>query len=390
MSDVTTVAPTTPTASETIAVPKTRYEERVEASREERKRIVEEATPKSEETKKNAKEKSEKPRALRELEEELGREIEEAQEPETSSGESEEDSEVETESESEELREDEAEKKTEKKDRSRDDHDRDTEKSDFHKLKVDGEEKEVTYDKLKELAQKGFAADKRFQQAAAREKQVDRFFEALKDDPLRVLMHPSLGINLEELSERVLWQKIAPQVMGEKEWEAERQAEQDRQDLARLRKKEEKEREQRRAATEKAEAEKKNAEKAENVKRWTTAIDAALKDAKVPVTAWSRSRTAAYLKQEIAAGNKSVTPADLASKVKEDWASEQRHAFSQLDDDELENFLGRDIGERLRKRDLEKFKKDEKKEARRARKEPSERTSGETFSSVSELMRSLK
>jgi hypothetical protein len=388
---MTDVIPSTPAAAPAaqpsepkVEAPKTRYEERVEASREERKKIVEAAAPKKDETKKDAKDEKEyKPRALRELEEELEREASEGKAGKEEEAEDGADSESETESESE--AEDEKDKKEDKDDKSKKKDDEDDERK-LHKLKVDGEEKEVTYDKLKELAQKGFAADKRFQEAAAREKQVTKFFEALKDDPIRVLSHPSLGLNLEEIGEKVLWQKIAPQVMDKDEW----QREQDRQELERLRKKEAKEKAARDAAKQKAEAEKRDAEKAERVAKWQETIDSALKDSKVPVSAWSRARMAAHLKEQIAAGNKEITAQELAKKVKQEWADEQRNSFAQLDDDELEDFLGRDIGERLRKRDLEKFKKDEKKEARREKRAARREASEPTYRSVSELMRSLK
>lgn len=88
------------------------------------------------------------------------------------------------------------------------------------KLKVNGKEIVEKIDlndeaRLIKALQMEKSATEAFQKASAKEKelaamnqQLDQFFELLKSNPLQVLMNPELGLNAEELANKILDMKI--------------------------------------------------------------------------------------------------------------------------------------------------------------------------------------
>lgn len=81
-----------------------------------------------------------------------------------------------------------------------------------YNLKVNGKSKDIELDlsndaEVQKYLQKAIAADEKFQEAAMTRKQMEYLIEQLRTNPLAVLSHEGLGINVKELAEKVLLQE---------------------------------------------------------------------------------------------------------------------------------------------------------------------------------------
>lgn len=221
-------------------------------------------------------------------------------------------------------------------------------KPEIWKLKVDGEE--VDFDpsdpvKVKQMVQKGLAADKRFQESAVQKKQIERFFETLRSNPLKILKDPALGINFREIAESYLYDQIQLESMTPAQRAAREKEEADRAELETLRREEAERRE--------AEAER-NREELVKSKReqYEIEINEALKIAGLPNTAWT-VQTAAQMM--IQARRKGLDPSfkDLMPHVKAEFMEAQRAMLNGVSGQELINLLGKETADKVRSANLE-------------------------------------
>lgn len=84
-------------------------------------------------------------------------------------------------------------------------------------LKVNGKTKAVEVDvdnedEMRKYLQKAFAADETFQEAAMTRKQAEQLVEMLRTNPLQILKHPELGLDIKELATRILNEEIEEQM----------------------------------------------------------------------------------------------------------------------------------------------------------------------------------
>lgn len=82
-----------------------------------------------------------------------------------------------------------------------------------YNLKVNGKSKDVEIDltddaEVQKYLQKAYAADEKFQEAALTRKQMDYLIDQLRTNPLAVLQHEALGVNVKELAEKVMMQQV--------------------------------------------------------------------------------------------------------------------------------------------------------------------------------------
>ena len=219
------------------------------------------------------------------------------------------------------------------------------------KLKVDGAE--VEYDasdeeKVIRDLQKAHAADKRMNEASMTRKQAERFIELLKTNPRAVLEHPSLGVDLKGLAEKIVWDSMQTAAKKAAQSPEDVQREAEKAELERLR-----------AEDAKRKADAKQAEKDELKEKyrkdWSTKFQAELAKAGVPKTDWTLTRMAAYMRQALAKGHTHVQPADVVDFVREDWQAAQREMFASLEGDDLINTLGEEVAEKVRKAQLARF-----------------------------------
>lgn len=76
------------------------------------------------------------------------------------------------------------------------------------KFEVEGKEVEVKPEDVFELAQKGLGADKKFQEAAAKEKQIAEFIENMKDPAKLPGILKNLGIDPYNFAENLTYEKV--------------------------------------------------------------------------------------------------------------------------------------------------------------------------------------
>lgn len=216
------------------------------------------------------------------------------------------------------------------------------------RLKVDGKEVEIDpTDKahLQRLAQMGLASQKKFQEAAQARQKAENFVKMLRENPLEVLKHPSLGLNFRELAENYLYEQLQEEAIPPEE----RQAKAEREELERYRRAEQERQQQEQTA-----------QQEELKERYRQDYQAkfieALNNSGLPRSDWTITRMATYMRQAIQSGMTNVTPQDVAHLVKQDWVTAQREMYGSLDADKLIEVLGQDVVDKIGKHRAEKFK----------------------------------
>lgn len=247
------------------------------------------------------------------------------------------------------------------------------------KLKVNGSEVEFDASdegRVKQAVQKGLAADAKFQEAAQVRQQAEGFIRALKENPLEVLQHPSLGIDFRKIAEDYLFEQIQREAAPE-----EYARTQERKELERYRAEE---------ARKKQEAEQRQREEMKEQYRqnYTKQFTEALEEGGVPKTDWTIQRTALYMKQAIAKGYKHITPKDVIPMVKQDWINAQRQLFEHLDGEKLIEAVGQDVADKIRKANLARMQ--QAKAAKQPQAAPKSKEPEKVYRSTEELMRALQ
>mgnify|MGYP000730495121 CR=1 FL=1 len=101
-------------------------------------------------------------------------------------------------------------------------------------LKVNGKEIKTQIDlnddeRIKKALQLEAASQEAFQRAAAKDKellqmnnQLDQFFKLLQENPLSILMNPELGLNAEEIANKILDKRIEEEMKSPEQKEIEK------------------------------------------------------------------------------------------------------------------------------------------------------------------------
>lgn len=240
-----------------------------------------------------------------------------------------------------------------------------------------GEEKEeVDEDTLVKYAQKARGADKAFQSVAAQRKEVENILQILKDNPAKVVLNKALGHDPKSVIGGLIKQAIedgydvkeikalvADQMY---EWIQEENLDPKERENRELKKKLESfENEKKQAAeTEKKAVFEKMTQEA--YQKFDTDITEVLKTSGLPKSAYTVKRMAYYLdqayklKQEYAAqGTEMRDPkaSDVVSYVRKDYEDSLKEMYGQSDVDTLMKLLGEENIAKIRKADVEKFKK---------------------------------
>jgi hypothetical protein len=213
-----------------------------------------------------------------------------------------------------------------------------------YKVKVNGEEMEVTEEELIKGYQIRKAADEKFREASMLRKQAEEFISLLKKDPIKVLTHPSLGVDFKKLAEEYLYQQLEEELMDPKDRELKKYKamieEMERQ-------KQEQERAQQETMIEQL--------KAEYSQNYVKDITEALQSSGLPKNEFTVKRIAYYMYEGLRRGY-NLSAKQVAPLVKEDYIKEQRALYSSLDGDLLVQLLGDDLVNKIRKYDVDKLK----------------------------------
>lgn len=236
-------------------------------------------------------------------------------------------------------------------------------------LKVDGNEEEMEIDlnDEKEIIrhlQMSKAASKRMNEAAVTKRQATQFLEALRDNPMSVLSDERIMGNkkFQELAEQFLTKKLQEQMMSPEE-RVRAEMEQ------KLRTYEEKEKSQR----EEEEKNQRAALEQHYTQEYEKTIMTALQHESLPKNPYTVKRMASLMQKNLQHGLE-LSPEHLASLVKEDYKRELVSLIGSSDAEQILSMFGEDISNKIRKRDLEKFKAGQfqQKQARPADSSPSQ------------------
>jgi len=218
-----------------------------------------------------------------------------------------------------------------------------------YKLKVDGREKSVKLDlsndeEVKKYLQKAEASDKRFQEAADVRKAAMQFIDELKKNPKKILSDPNIGVDLK---------KFAEEIMNEHIQELEKSPEQrEREKLTKELEELKRQREEEKKSTEAKEF---SRMQAEHERQLETDISTALDVSGLPKTARTVRAMADYMMIALENGIE-LSAQEIAPIVKNTTLSEFKEVVGSLGDDQLEDFLGKEVIARLRKKNVAKAK----------------------------------
>lgn len=208
------------------------------------------------------------------------------------------------------------------------------------KLKVDGIEQELPEEEVIKLAQMSKAAQKRFNEAAKMKKDSARFIEMLKENPLEVLNHPDIGVDVKKFAEDYLLKELEKQEMSP-EAKAKYEAEQE---LAAIKK----EAEELKSAAEK---EKQAKLQQQYTVEYEQQIQTALEKTSIPKTPHSVQRMATYMMAALENGV-DLHPEQAAQLVKQDYMGDVMSLFGSSDGETLLSILGEEVAGKIRKTDL--------------------------------------
>jgi len=227
---------------------------------------------------------------------------------------------------------------------------------DLHKVKVLGEEKSIPYEELVSGYQKAQAADQKFRESSDMKKRFSHLesenaelkqstqalLKQLKEDPFGVLGHDSLGLDMDQL----LYDK-----MNEK-MEYEEMDEYERENLELKRKVERYE-----AHEKKAQAEKDKSESMDRQSQYANNISAALQEAGITPTRDTIRLAASHLYQSAEqTGYPTITWRDMVNKTKNSLMQEAKSVYGALPPEQLAEYLGDDVVQKIRKHDIQKVK----------------------------------
>lgn len=213
-----------------------------------------------------------------------------------------------------------------------------------YKVKVDGNEMEVDESELINNYQLSKAAQQRLQEGMQLRKQSEEFIRLLKTDPLKVLSHPSIGIDAKKWAEEYLISEMKKDAQSPEE----RQLEEYKAKLAKY--------EEQENLTKRQQEEQQRLEvRAKYTDQINREIIENLEVSGLPKTHFTVQRMVYYLAQGLSAGV-DLSPRDVVDLVRRDYINDTKSLYSGLDSDALIKILGDDVAKKIRNHDLSKVK----------------------------------
>lgn len=223
------------------------------------------------------------------------------------------------------------------------------------KLKVDGKEydEDLPFDlpddpKAREYMTRQLQLAKmgqnRAQQYSALEKDVVTFLNEMKSNPKKALSNPNFGLDLKKLAADIIEEEIANSQKSPEQIKSEKLE----QELQRL--KDERE-------TERQSAEKREFERLQEqeYQRYDTLVNNALEKGDLPKSPYVVKKIADYMLTGLQNGI-DVTPDEVLPLVKKEILDDMAQMIGAMPDEAIEQFVGKDILNRLRKKNLAKAK----------------------------------
>jgi hypothetical protein len=224
------------------------------------------------------------------------------------------------------------------------------------KLKVNGKEVVEKIDlndeqRIVKALQMEKAAQEAFQRAAAKEKelsnmnsQLDQFFKLLQENPLQVLLNPELGLNAEEIANKILDMKIEEELKSPEQ----KALEEAKAKLAEYEHKEKSARE---------EAERLRTEKLQEdfEREITTSITGAIEKGDLPASPYIVAKFGQLLEAAIDR-NIEIKPDDLIPLVKSAYMRDMRDMIGKLPDEIIEDMVTPDRIKGIRNKRIQAVK----------------------------------
>lgn len=223
------------------------------------------------------------------------------------------------------------------------------------KLKVDGQEFEedlpfdlddnpeaVEY--MTRQLQLSKAAQKRMAESSQLQKEVKYFLEELRKNPKKVLADPSIGIDVKQLAAQIIEEEIANSQKSPEQLEKERLEG----ELKSLQEERERERE---------EAREKEFSRLQEIEyeRYDTLISKAIETSDLPKSPYVVKKIADYMLLGLNEGI-DVTPEDVLPLVRDEIQNDLREMFAVMPDEVIEKIVGKDVFNRVRKKNVAKAK----------------------------------
>jgi len=192
--------------------------------------------------------------------------------------------------------------------------------------------------------QMGRMGQKRASEKAALEKDVLQFIDDLKKNPKKALSDPTIGMDLKKFAADIIEEEIENSKKSPEQLKYE-EAQRELKELKEQREKEKltaSEREQERM-------------REHYFQEYETQLMKALETNAIPKSSQAIKKFADYMETAISA-NKDVSINDLVPLIQEELRNDLKGHLDALPDDQLEDFIGKDIINRLRKKNVAKVK----------------------------------
>lgn len=219
------------------------------------------------------------------------------------------------------------------------------------KFQVDGEEYEEEFDPndeeyLKEQLQFAKVARKRMQEKALIEKDVLKFLDDVKKNPKKALSDPAIGLDLKKFAVQIMEEEIE----NSKKTPEQLALEKAQEELRQLKELKEQEDANRKAADFERIRE-------QEFERYDILMTQALEKNNFPKNPAVIKRMADYMLTGLNAG-KDVSPEDIVPLIREDLKNDYKDILNSMpDDDSLEEFIGKEFVDRIRRKNIAKAKK---------------------------------
>lgn len=216
-----------------------------------------------------------------------------------------------------------------------------------YKLKVDGKEfdEEINLDDDEDLTRRlqlGKMGQKRAQEKAELETQIEAFVKALKENPMAVLGDKSLGVDVNKMVEDYINEQIENSKKSPEQLEREK-LEKELKTMKDEREKEKKDQESRELQR----------LQAQEYERYDILMSQALEKSDLPKTPYVVKKMADYMLLGLQNGYE-VTPDDILPLVREEMHSEINEMFQAMPEEVIEKLLGDGVLNKLRKRRVAK------------------------------------
>jgi hypothetical protein len=220
------------------------------------------------------------------------------------------------------------------------------------KQMVDFGDEKVDLDTLKTERSKYKAAESKFREAAQARKEVESFYEALQNDPEAVLNDPRLSLKKRELAEKWLMEELQASLSEP--------IDQRDVEMANIKKELEKYQNQEKQTKEQKEQEEYQTLVNSRKEAIATTLSKAMEHSPLsqdPATATETLREMAIYMRLCRDAGYEASPEEIAQHVESRYTKSYSQLANKLDGDQLIQFLGEQVVQKIRKADLQRLQK---------------------------------